>query len=170
MKAVIPLLTLAAILPACHKSRSLTTSPTPAANDLAPGDFVSTFGTREQRTGTETSKLTLSPTAGGVQWRIETRTPSVSLVASVGTMTLKDPVDPWFAYMQQAGRFWFCNGSDTLTYTITEDVINRGHNVISEGKLLPGAPTPPVDVIQRLPENLRQLYPGTGTPAARPSI
>lgn len=116
------------------------------------------------------SRLTISLLDHGLHWTIYLQNGHDDPISSAGSMTLKDPADPWFAYIQEPSRLWFFNGSDELFYSITEDVIKRGHTVVKEGKLLPGSPTPPAEVIRRLPVELQKLFPAAGEAARRPSI
>ena len=173
---VLPVLAaVAAIsLPACNKPKGGgTVGPAPGLppgiSALVPGDVVTTQGVHEQTSGAKRSKLTIESSATAVRWVIETSSRE-GTISSVGEMQRKDPADPWFAYMEDTGRFWFFNGRDYLVRTITDEGVNQGNMAVAEGVLVPEGPTPPAEVIQRLPEKLRELYPEVKAPTGRPSI
>lgn len=90
---------------------------------------------------------------------------------AVMPIALKAAGDPWFIYVESKDRLWFFNANGDLDYHVQSSGTSESGRAVSDKQLRKEAPKVPAELIRRLPDELKQLFPSV-PPAdgPRPSI
>lgn len=178
---LLPLACLAA-LSGCRKPASTASSPAPAPTPtLLVGTFADAPGSWWAPHGKGSFRLEVKPKGSGLEYSFhsfEEPVPPTGKTGNRGSAPITFPSwsPDWFIYAADTGNpkiLWFYGSSRRLWYTTLKDKISDPpvHRVIDEkGKRLKGSKTPPYAVIQRLPADLRKLFPDVEAPVERPAF
>ena len=164
----------------CRKTKLVIVPPAaplaaPAGSvPFARGAFITTPGLHAHTGPDQLVILDLTVAGNRLGWlySLERRPPGggSSKRNSQASLSLNDPGDPWFVFVETPGNVWFFNGSDQLSYTLGDERGSQSGQAIFNGKLQQAAPRIPDEVVLRLPEALRKELPPVQNPGPRPSI
>lgn len=167
---------LACLLPVVSSCRrhSVTIHRPAVPNTLVAGAFISAAGSFTHADATITRELTVTPGPKDLTWhlsRTEYRPGGSSSGGHGNSMPLPAAATPWFIFVESPDRLWFFNGSNKLSYHLSETGSGvRSGPAIVDGKIRPDSPPIPAALQPRLPEELRKLIPAEPPPVERPSF
>ena len=162
----------------CRKSTSHTSSTSSTSPDtLIAGTVITSAGSWSARTPHGSTKLNVTVSGSSVNWTIFTEEKISNFGASGGSsssgsgMGLSSPADPWFVFVETPSRFWMFDGKDELAYRFRNDGGGSGGGQsVSNGKLLPGSPPVPRELVLQLPPELQKQFPHVEPASKRPSL
>jgi hypothetical protein len=168
-------LLIAATATGCRKSTSHTSTLSGGPDTLIAGTVIKSAGSWTARTPQGSKKLDLTVSGTSVHWTITTEEKIGKFGSSGGSsssgMSLSTPTDPWFVFVESRSRLWMFDGKDELTYKIQNDGGGSGGGQsIFNGKLLPGSPPVPREVVLQLPPELQKQFPHVEPAGKRPSL
>jgi hypothetical protein len=173
MRAALLFLTLCLATVGCSK-HSVTIHRPSVPNTLVAGTFISASGKFTHSDATITRELTVTPGPKDLTWhlsRTEYRPGGSSSGGYGNSMPLPAPAMAWFIFVESPDRLWFFNGSNKLSYHLSET--GRGVSsgpAIVDGKVRPESPPIPAALLPRLPAELQKLIPAEPPPVERPSF
>ena len=159
----------------CRKSTSHTSTLSGGPDTLIAGTVIKSAGTWSASSSKGSTKLDLSVSGTSIHWTITTEEKIGKFGSSGGSsgsgMSLSSPADPWFVFVETPSRFWMFDGKDELAYRFQNDGGGSGGGQsIFNGKLLPGSPPVPREVVLQLPPELQKQFPHVEPAGKRPSL
>ena len=159
----------------CRKSTSHTSTLSAGPDTLIAGTVITSAGSWSARTPHGSTKLDLSVSGTSVNWTITTEEKIGKFGSSGGSsgsgMGLSSPADPWFVFVESPSRLWMFDGKDELAYRFRNDGGGSGGGQsIFSGKLLPGSPPVPRELVLQLPPELQKQFPDVEPAGKRPSL
>lgn len=175
MRTALLLLTLSLSAIGCRRTTTTFSSTTATAPDtLITGMVIRSAGSWSAHTAKTSQKLDVTVSGNSVSWSVETeeKLPGGGTGGGSGSsgMNLSSPSDPWLIFVESPQRFWFFNGKDELTYSLSGSGGSRGGPAMISGKLLPTDEKIPMDIVPLLPADLQKLFPPIEPKTERPSF
>lgn len=179
MRIAFLFLTLSLAVIGCRKPATAP-SPPSASPTLLPGTFINSPGSWWARHGTGSFRLDINSTKGGLEYRFNTfdePAPPAGKPGAGGAGPIEFPSwsPDWFIFAEDAGNpkiLWFYGSSRRLWYmTIKDKDYDPTHIAIDQyGKRSELGRRVPVEVIERLPDDLQKLFPSGTDPVERPAF
>lgn len=168
-------LLIAAAATGCRKSTSHTSTVSAGPDTLIAGTVINAAGSWSARTPNGSTKLNVTVSGTSVNWTIVTEEKIGKFGSSGGSsgsgMGLSSPADPWFVFVETPSRLWMFDGKDELAYRFRNDGGGSGGGQsIFNGKLLPGSPPVPGELVLQLPPELQKQFPHVEPAGKRPSL
>ena len=177
LPALLTGLLITAAASGCRKSTTHTSTLSAGPDTLIAGTVIKSAGSWTARTPQGSTKLDLTVSGTSVNWTIFTEEKIGNFGASGGSsssgsgMGLSSPADPWFVFVETPSRFWMFDGKDELAYRFRNDGGGSGGGQsIFNGKLLPGSPPVPRELVLQLPPELQKQFPHVEPASKRPSL
>lgn len=177
LPALLTGLLITAAASGCRKSTSHTSTLSAGPDTLIAGTVITSAGSWSARTPNGSTKLDVTVSGTSVNWTIFTEDKIGNFGASGGSsssgsgMGLSSPADPWFVFVETPSRFWMFDGKDELAYRFRNDGGGSGGGQsIFSGKLLPGSPPVPRELVLQLPPELQKQFPHVEPASKRPSL
>lgn len=175
MRALLFFLSLAVLTAGCRKSATRTSTGSTAPSTLIPGLLIKSPGSWTATTSQGSTTLDITVHGTTVDWSVTSEVKVGKFGSSSGTsssgISLSSPADPWFAFVESSSRLWFFDGKDELTYSLRNpNGGGQGGTSIYGGRLAPGSPPVPPDLVPHLPPELQKLFPHVTPATKRPSL
>ncbi len=160
---------------ACRKTSTTGSSTTATPDTLIPGLLIRSPGSWTATTPQGSTTLDITVHSSTVDWSVTSEVKMGNFGSSSGTsssgISLSSPADPWFVFVESSYRLWFFDGKDELTYSWRSPNGNgQGGTSIYDGRLHPGTPPVPHDLVPHLPPELQKLFPAFNPANKRPSL
>lgn len=159
---------------ACRKHSAGTPRFSSASATLADGTFITKLGSYPYLNGSVAGELTVQASSSDLSCTIDQPdwgNGGFGNVTSKFSLALDATDAPWFVFFESPTRLWFFNGTDHLYFRLRD--IGGGNlsgDAIRSGKLSPGSPPVPRELVLQLPPDLRKLFPHVESAPQRPSL